>query len=137
VATLKPARACLLLAAAGVCRTQSWQESLDWLQQAADLGWRSSQEQLLLLSADGEIVEQIRSAISAQAALPANGWGALRQSIDLRLWLTPPQKEVLSEAPRVRAFRDFIPPELCRWLIDSARDKLRRAATYSALDRHE
>lgn len=129
------ARACACMAAiaaAGVCQAQSWQASLDWLQRAADLGWRPAQAQLMLLSANHE--QAGRSAIGpGDLGAPKRDWSLWRKTIDIAAWLSTPDKEILSEAPRVRLYREFLPPSMCRWLIDRARDKLRRASTYDPL----
>jgi hypothetical protein len=132
-AELGSAEACArvaVLSGAGVCRAQDWQSALDWLQRAAELGWAPAREQLMFLSADHPLVERAKAALAA--GWPGD-WRALRESIDLRAWLTVPQKQILSESPRIRRYEEFIPRSLCHWLIESSRAKLRRAGTYNAL----
>jgi hypothetical protein len=109
-----------VMAAAGVCRPQSWEQALDSLQRAAELGFEPARQQLLLLGGGG------------QAAAGPAPWQALRQRIDLAAWLTPPVKQTLCESPKVRRIENFIPAAVCDWMIGRARGKLQRARVYAA-----
>ena len=108
-----------MMAGAGVYRPQNWDQALDLLQHAAELGWKPAQAQLALLSADRE-----------RHGEGPEHWQALRRGIDLAAWLAVPPKLSLSEAPRIRRVEQFIPASVCNWMIMRGRSKLRRAQVY-------
>ena len=116
-----------VLCGAGVCRPQDWNQALDYLQLAAERGSPSAQSQLELLSADPG-----RAAMSA----PTGGrnheaWRRLRESVRVADWLQPPERQVISESPRIRRMDGFLSSDVCRWLIEKARGQLMRARIYS------
>lgn len=97
----------------GVLRARNVDSALDRLRRAAELGWEPSQRELRFLArADGD------------------DWAALRGSIDVSSWTTPPPVRVVSEAPRIRVCDGFATAEECTRLIGLARDGLRRALIY-------
>ena len=95
-----------VLAGAGVCRPQSWEASLDYLQRSAESGWAPAQEQLALLA--------------------MNEGGV----VDVGAWTAHPPKQSLAESPRIRKIENFASAAVCAWLIERARGKLTRARTY-------
>ena len=105
-----------VLAAAGVFGIANWHTALDHLAQAAELGSAYAQQQLVLLA-------------SVKADAP-RGWRALRERIDIQAWLTPPPKEVLSSAPRIRKATGFLPAAACDWLVWRANARLEPAHAY-------
>lgn len=46
-------------------------------------------------------------------------------------WLRPPERQVVSEAPRIRRMDGFVSVAVCRWMIEKARGQLARARIYS------
>lgn len=111
-----------VLAAAGVCRPQSWEIALDYLQRSAELGWGPAREQLALLAADRKPVDREDEATAR--------WQQLRRAIDISAWTACPPKQSLSESPRIRKIENFASEAVCAWLIERARSKLGRARTY-------
>jgi prolyl 4-hydroxylase len=112
------ARACelaALVAGAGVGRPPDWDECLDHLARAAELGSEASRDELRLL---------------AGAAPGSPDWRALRRAVDVAAWLAPPPKQALSEDPRLRVFENFATPATCDWLIGRARRRLAPARIY-------
>lgn len=94
-------------AAMGAGRPQDWRRALDLLNRSA--------------AADSELAQGQVRLLSAQAA------GALQVEparIDLSALMAVPEREVLSEAPRIRAIRQFVSADICAWIIDRAKDKL-------------
>lgn len=114
-----------VLAGAGVCRPQSWEVALDYLQRSAELGWKPAQAQLVLLA-----TQHAPGVRDSATALAAADWPRLRQAIDVSAWLSCPPKQSLSEAPRVRKIEGFISEAVCRWMIERARTRLGAARTY-------
>ncbi len=109
------------LAAAGAWMPQNWSAALDFLQQGAELGSASARGQLLLLAGAG------RQGL----AQPAPNWKALRESVDLAAWMSPPAtRQPLCESPRIRLARDFASPQTCQWLIGLGRGKVKPAMMY-------
>jgi prolyl 4-hydroxylase len=100
------------LAAAGAWRSQSWAEAFDLLALAAERGTPLAQGQLRLLS----------------GAAPADeDWRGMAARIPVDGWLSPPPRMPICETPRIRIAKGFLPPVICDWLIDRARDKLQPA----------
>ena len=105
-------------AAEGMSLPQDWNAALDWLAAGAERGDTRCRAQLRLLApiADGDTTP--------------HAWAEARAGIDLELWLrTPPVKE-LSRAPRIVIVESFLTPEVCAWMIETARDKLTDAPIY-------
>lgn len=109
------------LAAAGAWMPQNWSAALDFLQQGAELGSPGAQGQLLLLGGEGP----------ENTAQQARSWKALRESVDVAAWMSPPAtRQPLCESPRIRLARDFASPQTCKWLIGLGRGKVRPAMMY-------
>lgn len=107
--------ACMMatLAAVGAGRRQDWNRALDQLELAAERGSDHARDQLRLLAA------------SAGAGVGSeDDWPALRAGIDIARLLQVPQREILSESPRLRVYRGFASPAECAWVMERLRPKL-------------
>lgn len=110
--------------AAGIGGQQDWSQALDYLTQAASLGWKPASQQLAVF-ADEMDDEGTWNANQGDV-------GALRKQIDIDALLRLPEKQILCEAPRIRKFENFLPHRFCDWMIVRARPNLVRARTYDA-----
>jgi hypothetical protein len=117
-----------VLAGAGSCRAQSWDDALDFLQQSAERGWASAQAQLALLCADRDL-GQARDGTTRQ---DLHIWRRLREAVNVSDWITPPARQVISESPRIRKVDGFMSKAACDWVIERARGRLARARIYSS-----
>ncbi|MFO1394546.1 MAG: 2OG-Fe(II) oxygenase [Steroidobacteraceae bacterium] len=115
-----------VLCGAGVCRPQNWSEALDYLQLAAERGSADAQAQLELLCADPDL-----AASGGGGARDQSDWRRLRETVSVEDWLRPPERQVISESPRIRRMDGFLSSEVCDWLIEKARGQLTRARIYS------
>ncbi len=106
---------CLManLSGAGSMTPQSWPKAFDYLAQAADRGAERARAQLRLLS-----------------GRTGSDWRAMAAAIDIDAWLTPPERQAICESPRVRIAKNLCPPEVCDWLVEAARLKLKPALMY-------
>jgi hypothetical protein len=119
------ARGAALAATVASCsfwRTRNWELALDHLLNAASRGHGPSQGALRILAggphgADSEGCD----------------WAAMRTHLDLEAWLTPPAPTLARTAPRIQIVENFAPPTACQWLINQARDRLRRATIYDSV----
>lgn len=109
-----------VLYAAGASRGHDLRAGLESLVVAAERGWPAAQEQL-------------RTLAGGSAAGPSEGWRELATRIDLGAWTSAARGRDLSTSPQVRAFDDFVSPEVCRWLIARAAGRLSRALVYEAV----
>jgi hypothetical protein len=100
--------------AVGVVKAPDWPAALDLLQRAAEHGSTRAQGQLRLLSRSG----------------PGGSWAELRAGIDLAPWMAAARRRPLTETPRVRLTEKFVAPEVCDWLVERARGRLRAALMY-------
>lgn len=112
------------LIAAGIGRPQDWNAAFDDLQAAADQGDAHAAGQLQLIA----------DAWTADDAVKA---GRPRDRIDLARWLSPPKREVICDAPRLRTIRGFLPPAVCRWLIGMASGRLRPATMFNPVTQRD
>jgi hypothetical protein len=108
-----------------------WAHAFGYLQRAAELGFAPARGQLAVLSDDPVAVAE-----AASVHAPPDIWKRLRQSIDLRAWLSPPDPVVLSERPVIRTYPHFIAPAICDWLIDRVRGRIARAQVFDAQTGH-
>jgi hypothetical protein len=111
----------------GAQSAQDWMRAAEYLQQAAEGGWRPAQQQLAVLAGDRALAEQARSP-----SPPADLWGALRRSIDFATWDEPPQRQQVSRSPDIAIFDSFVPSRFCQWIIEGARPRLERSRIYGA-----
>lgn len=102
-----------LFAAWGVLRPRDFDEALDHLQRAAELGWAPSQRELRFLARD-----------------TGADWPALRRRVSVADWTEPPPARVVCEAPRIVTIQNFASPAICDWLIERGGRNLRRATVY-------
>lgn len=104
-----------VLEAMGCARPQDWKRALDCLAAAAQSGSEDAQRQLEIL---------------ARGAAPRgehSDWAAIASGISTETLADTPPKRALSEFPRLRVIEGFASPAECAWLIERARDRLRRA----------
>ena len=108
------------LAALGTHVEQSWSRSFGLLVFAAEKGSAAARGQLQLFA---------RRRIG-DAEPPPGEWRRLAEAIDLETWIAPARSVSLHDDPAVRSFPEFTEDEVCSWLIERARDNLRRALVY-------
>lgn len=117
----------------GIFQRLNWSDALTTLGHAAELGWQSAREQLLLLangpSATGPIVPIVGD--NAQA------WRKLADSIDLGAWLTAPPGVVVLEDPLIKSFPGFLPPAFRERLIAQSRRRLKPARVYDPVHKRD
>jgi hypothetical protein len=121
----EPDASCLLavFAATGIGIPQSWPRALDLLLDGAQAGSSSARKQLALL-AEAQNPETLAGAGDSEI------WRRLRDSISLETWTAPPDQRVLCNSPVVVAIGGFVSPDICRWIIGRAADRLRPAMLY-------
>lgn len=110
------------LKATGAWMPQNWNEALDLLQQAAERGSARARGQLLILG-DRALAERARRGDGAL-------WAALRASVDMKAWLTVPERRAICEAPRIRVVEKFVPANVCAWLIARGEGKYERSMMF-------
>lgn len=106
------------LNAAGAWIPQSWDKALDLLQLAAERGGVHAQRQLDLLARESVGAE--RFALDDPAI-----WKRLRSLVNVDTWMMPKPPQQILDGPRVWVVENFASAEVCDWLIDRARGKLR------------
>ena len=123
----EPDAFCLMaaLTAGGVGLPQSWPAAFDLLLDAAVRGSAAARAQIRVLAGTG----------GDQLSVEANGrdpdvWTAYRRLILLEDWIAPSEKQVLCNAPRLIAIKNFLPLRACAWLIERAVDRLQPALLY-------
>ena len=102
--------------AMGCKRPQNWRAAIECLGVAAELGSQSAQRQVEILAPD---------AIAADGS--ERNWASVASQIAVEKLAEVPPKVALSESPRLRVMEGFASPAECAWLIERARDRLRRA----------
>ncbi|HEY5338094.1 MAG TPA: 2OG-Fe(II) oxygenase [Rhizomicrobium sp.] len=112
------------LLAAGAWLPQSWPQALDRLCTAAEHGAEQARTQLRILAHETAPISQ-----------DAGQWAALRARVDLHGFVTPSEREQVSQAPRVWAAKGVASHALCDFLIGHARGHLQRAKMYDASTR--
>lgn len=102
--------ACMaLLAAAGVGRTQSWDEAFAHLARAVASGHARATRQRQLLAMTG-----------------------IHSAADVEPWLAAPGARVLREAPRFAAHSGLLSLALCKYVIEQSKPRLKRAQVFDA-----
>jgi prolyl 4-hydroxylase len=114
-------------AACGIGAPPDLQASLDYLQQAAQLGLPAARAELAALVGNWRLV----CAISAGKTSSAGTWERLRAAGDVGAWLNVPQGRVFSSEPRIAVVRRFVSAQLCDWLVQLGRPHLRRAEIFN------
>ncbi len=115
---------CALLDALGSARPPDWNRSLDYLALAAAQGFRSAQEQLLLLADN-------RTDPIVPDGADRDFWSAVRSRVAIEQRMQPGAKQSLSESPRIRLIPAFATPAECRWLMSLAQPQLGPATVFS------
>jgi hypothetical protein len=108
------------LAALGAHVPQDWARALSLLAFAAERRSEDARGQLRALAARRD----------GSGEPTGDDWRRLAQSVDVRLWLAPPNGETLHAAPLVRAFPDLVTDPFCVWLRGRAAGRQRRALIY-------
>jgi prolyl 4-hydroxylase len=112
-----------MLATAGIGRPQSFSEAGDYLLRAAQLDAPRAREQLALFVSDPTQRAQLIHGETAGGIQ----WTQVRAALNLAAFVQSPPPEVLHSAPRILVVRNFLPPMVCRYLIDRAKPKLAAA----------
>ncbi len=113
-----------VLAAAGVGRPQSWPDSIEALDRAANLGEPDAIERLDRAANLGEP--------DAGRQLQLLRDMGIRAGSDVTAWLSPGQGRTLSAAPRFVTHERFLTPGLCAHLIARSAPRLVKAQVYDA-----
>jgi len=100
------------LKGAGAWTGQSWPESLDLLQRAAEGGADDGRKQLIMLAQDQALAERARRGEASGGI-----WRDLRQSVDLPKWVTPEPPRQVCDWPKIWLAEKITTPEVCDWLI--------------------
>jgi hypothetical protein len=119
------------LLAAGAWMPRDWDGALDTLQVAAERGSPRARGQLLLLSGDVTLAADVR-----RGGVHEDSWARLRAAVDVTLWIAPPARRVLCDAPRIRTVDAFMPTAVCDWLVDRARGKFVPAMLFDGVSAH-
>ncbi|MEO5775200.1 MAG: 2OG-Fe(II) oxygenase [Sphingomicrobium sp.] len=98
----------------GIGKPIDWPRALDLLVLAAEQGSARAAEELSLM-AGGD-----------RSSSPRD----LRSAISLEQLFSAPPVQLLSMTPRIGIIKQFASPEECRWLIESARDRLEPATIF-------
>jgi prolyl 4-hydroxylase len=104
------------LKAAGAWMPQNWTEALDLLQTAAERGSERARGQLMILGDEGGGADR--------------SWARLRASVDLRRWLSVPERRAICEAPRIRVVENFVPLAVCDWLMARGAGRYQRSMMF-------
>ncbi len=100
-------------------RARNWEQALDYLASAAELGHAQAQRSLRILA-------------GGPSGHEAGGddWTGLKAAIDLAAWLSPPEPTPISDDPSIQVIEKFVPQAVCDWLIEQADGRLSRATIY-------
>ncbi|MEE8439784.1 MAG: 2OG-Fe(II) oxygenase [Micropepsaceae bacterium] len=109
-----------VLAAGAISMRRNWGAALIYCRRAAEFGYRPAQVELAALSSDQEMAAR---AISGEDSSP-DIWARLLASIDLAAHMTPPNMKSVSINPRIATVENFIAPEFCDVLVETARGRL-------------
>lgn len=105
-----------VLEAMGCARAQDWESALDCLAGGAKSGSEGARRQMSILA-----------RLTAGSIDQPVDWALVRSQISIERLAEAPAKVPLSESPRLRVIERFARPAECEWLIERARDRLRRA----------
>lgn len=111
-----------IMQAGGLRCHQDWTKALDYLTQAALLGWNRASQQLSIFA---DVINDDGTWNTTKTNIES-----LRRQVDIESLLCLPEKQILCEEPRIRKVENFIPHRFCDWMIARARPNLARARTY-------
>jgi len=111
-----------IMQAAGIGCKQNWPKALDYLAHAASLGWGRASQQLAIFA---DNMNHYGSWNASQDDI-----ASLREQINIEDLIRVPEKEILSQTPRIRKCEGFLPNRFCEWMIARAKPNLVRARTY-------
>ena len=112
----------------GLGRPADGATALDRLLSAAVRGHGDARGQLAVLAGDADLF-----ALSLKGgAISDNRLRAARRGVDLAAWLAPPRPDPISEDPRIRVFRAFLPPLALAWIRRRAEQRLDVLRVYDA-----
>ncbi|MES2623664.1 MAG: 2OG-Fe(II) oxygenase [Pseudomonadota bacterium] len=117
----------------GTFQRQSWNDALHTLGHAAQLGWQSAQEQLLLLQITPDAAE-IPGQVNVKSA---EDWRRIVDNVDLQAWLIAPTGIVVNETPLLKSFPGFLPARFCKRLIAQSQHRLKPALVYDASNKRD
>jgi hypothetical protein len=109
-----------VMAALGTDEPQSWPVAMERLGRAAELGAKSAQGQLRVLSGQAEGAE--------------GRWAEIAAGIDLGPWLATAELQPLAPGAPVAEAPGFLSPEVCGWIIERVGGELAPAQVYDAAD---
>jgi len=110
------AERCALIECMGIGRPINWHRALDRVAQAANQGSERAARQLLLFA--------------GQESLPRVDWNQVRVEIDADALVAARKSIVALEKPLVQVFQAFASPAECRWLIETADERLGPSTVY-------
>ena len=108
------------LKGAGAWTSPSWPDALALLQLAAERGDAEARAQLVMLAGNRSLADRAR-----RGGCSPDLWRSLRESIDLEQWIVPPPCNQVFDWPKIWTVEKFATPELCTWLVNRGKDKLR------------
>ena len=115
----------------GIYQPKSWPHAIATLAHAAALGSTIAREQMLLLSDRGEPAMNPELLDNEDPAY----WQQLVTAVDLNGWMQTHEGQLLNQTPEIKTFAGLLPPPICRWLIRLAKDRLKPALVYDAMNR--
>jgi len=107
---------CAIIECMGIGRPINWHRALDRVAQAATQGSELSARQLLLLA--------------GQESSTGGDWSDVRGQIDADALVGARKGIVALEKPFIQVFQAFATPAECRWLIETAHDRLGPSTVY-------
>lgn len=111
------------MAANGPGGPRHWDEAFDALAAAAEKGSVSAGKQLLLLANPAE-----EPSIPPQ--VDRDFWQSVRARINLDSLLRSPERQTVTDAPRIRRIEGFATAAECNWVIAAARGHLASATVF-------
>src|SRR5690606_13963020 len=120
------AELCAVLVGAGIHRRQNWNEALDWLQLAAELGSSRARGALGVLCSDPAL-----AAEAERGEVRTDHWRRLRANVDMATLLFADVGRTLNVDPPIRVYERFVDARVCKWLVTRARGRLSPALGYN------